>query len=243
MKGKTVVATGATSGVGEAGRARAGAHGRADRVRGARRKARRGDARQARKRRAAARPRRASRRSLQHGRDASRRAPDRRERAARRRSRQQRRRHVRRPAGDGGGSRADLRPQSHGLFPADRGARASGSPPRRPRASSRPPRRRIRAPSSTFPTCRARRATAAGAPTAARSSPTSCSRARLARRLAGAGVTANCFHPGFVASRFGSESGGWTSRLIPLRADVRDHARRRAPTRSSISPRRPRSRT
>jgi NAD(P)-dependent dehydrogenase (short-subunit alcohol dehydrogenase family) len=37
-----------------------------------------------------------------------------------------------------------------------------------------------------------------------------------ARRLAGVGVTANCFHPGFVASRFGSASGGWTSRLIPL---------------------------
>ena len=38
----------------------------------------------------------------------------------------------------------------------------------------------------------------------------------LARRLAGTGVTANCLHPGFVATRFGDESGGWTSRLIPL---------------------------
>ncbi len=37
-----------------------------------------------------------------------------------------------------------------------------------------------------------------------------------ARRLKDAGVTANCFHPGFVASRFGSASGGWTSRLMPL---------------------------
>jgi NAD(P)-dependent dehydrogenase (short-subunit alcohol dehydrogenase family) len=37
-----------------------------------------------------------------------------------------------------------------------------------------------------------------------------------ARRFAGVGVTVNCFHPGFVASRFGSASGGWTSRLIPL---------------------------
>jgi NAD(P)-dependent dehydrogenase (short-subunit alcohol dehydrogenase family) len=37
-----------------------------------------------------------------------------------------------------------------------------------------------------------------------------------ARRLKDAGVTANCFHPGFVASRFGSESGGLTSRLMPL---------------------------
>ncbi len=30
----------------------------------------------------------------------------------------------------------------------------------------------------------------------------------LARRLAGSGVTANCLHPGFVATRFGDDSGG-----------------------------------
>ena len=30
----------------------------------------------------------------------------------------------------------------------------------------------------------------------------------LARRLQGSGVTANCFHPGFVATRFGDQSGG-----------------------------------
>jgi NAD(P)-dependent dehydrogenase (short-subunit alcohol dehydrogenase family) len=30
----------------------------------------------------------------------------------------------------------------------------------------------------------------------------------LARRLEGSGVTANCLHPGFVATRFGDESGG-----------------------------------
>lgn len=30
----------------------------------------------------------------------------------------------------------------------------------------------------------------------------------LARRIAGTGVTANCLHPGFVATRFGDESGG-----------------------------------
>jgi NAD(P)-dependent dehydrogenase (short-subunit alcohol dehydrogenase family) len=38
----------------------------------------------------------------------------------------------------------------------------------------------------------------------------------LARRQAGTGVVANCLHPGFVASRFGDESGGWTGRLIPF---------------------------
>jgi NAD(P)-dependent dehydrogenase (short-subunit alcohol dehydrogenase family) len=38
----------------------------------------------------------------------------------------------------------------------------------------------------------------------------------LARRLAGAEVTANCLHPGVVATRFGSSSGGWASLAIPL---------------------------
>jgi len=38
----------------------------------------------------------------------------------------------------------------------------------------------------------------------------------LARRLGGTGVTANCLHPGVVATRFASESGGWFSRLIGL---------------------------
>ena len=38
----------------------------------------------------------------------------------------------------------------------------------------------------------------------------------LARRFAGAGVTANCFHPGFVATRFGDRSGWWSGPLIRL---------------------------
>jgi NAD(P)-dependent dehydrogenase (short-subunit alcohol dehydrogenase family) len=33
----------------------------------------------------------------------------------------------------------------------------------------------------------------------------------LARRLTGTGVTANCFHPGFVATRFGDRAGGLMS--------------------------------
>jgi NAD(P)-dependent dehydrogenase (short-subunit alcohol dehydrogenase family) len=33
----------------------------------------------------------------------------------------------------------------------------------------------------------------------------------LARRLQGTGVTANCLHPGFVATRFGDQSGGFMS--------------------------------
>jgi NAD(P)-dependent dehydrogenase (short-subunit alcohol dehydrogenase family) len=38
----------------------------------------------------------------------------------------------------------------------------------------------------------------------------------LARRLEGTGVTANCFHPGFVATRFGDQAGGPISRIIRL---------------------------
>ena len=38
----------------------------------------------------------------------------------------------------------------------------------------------------------------------------------LARRLHGTGVTANCLHPGFVASRFGDQSGGPIAHLIWL---------------------------
>jgi NAD(P)-dependent dehydrogenase (short-subunit alcohol dehydrogenase family) len=38
----------------------------------------------------------------------------------------------------------------------------------------------------------------------------------LAKRLAGTGVTANCLHPGVVASRFADEAGGWLARLFPF---------------------------
>lgn len=44
----------------------------------------------------------------------------------------------------------------------------------------------------------------------------------LARRLQGTGVTANCFHPGFVATRVGDDSGGligrfaWLAKLFAL---------------------------
>jgi len=38
----------------------------------------------------------------------------------------------------------------------------------------------------------------------------------LARRWAGTGVTVNCFHPGFVDTRFGSGSGGLFSHLIGI---------------------------
>jgi NAD(P)-dependent dehydrogenase (short-subunit alcohol dehydrogenase family) len=38
----------------------------------------------------------------------------------------------------------------------------------------------------------------------------------LARRLAGTGVTANCLHPGAVATRFGESSGGWVGGLLPV---------------------------
>jgi NAD(P)-dependent dehydrogenase (short-subunit alcohol dehydrogenase family) len=36
----------------------------------------------------------------------------------------------------------------------------------------------------------------------------------LARRWAGTGITANCLHPGFVATRFGDASGGFLSSVV-----------------------------
>jgi NAD(P)-dependent dehydrogenase (short-subunit alcohol dehydrogenase family) len=38
----------------------------------------------------------------------------------------------------------------------------------------------------------------------------------LARRWGGQGVTANCLHPGFVATRFGDASGGFLSRVVRI---------------------------
>jgi NAD(P)-dependent dehydrogenase (short-subunit alcohol dehydrogenase family) len=38
----------------------------------------------------------------------------------------------------------------------------------------------------------------------------------LARRLQGERVTANCLHPGVVASRFADEAGGWITRAIGM---------------------------
>ena len=38
----------------------------------------------------------------------------------------------------------------------------------------------------------------------------------IARRLAGSGITANCFHPGFVASRFGDNNAGPTRTAFTL---------------------------
>ena len=40
--------------------------------------------------------------------------------------------------------------------------------------------------------------------------------ADLARRLEGTGVTANCFHPGLVATGFGQNNGGWTAAAFGL---------------------------
>jgi NAD(P)-dependent dehydrogenase (short-subunit alcohol dehydrogenase family) len=38
----------------------------------------------------------------------------------------------------------------------------------------------------------------------------------LDRHLRGTGVTANCLHPGFVATRFGDQSGAFMSRVVWL---------------------------
>src|SRR5580693_6861762 len=51
---------------------------------------------------------------------------------------------------------------------------------------------------------------------AARNFATFSSRANSPRRLRGTAVTANCLHPGFVATRFGDQSGGVISRFVGL---------------------------
>jgi NAD(P)-dependent dehydrogenase (short-subunit alcohol dehydrogenase family) len=50
----------------------------------------------------------------------------------------------------------------------------------------------------------------------AQSSATSYLPVKFARSLQGTGVTANCLHPGFVATRFVDESGGLISRMAWL---------------------------
>jgi NAD(P)-dependent dehydrogenase (short-subunit alcohol dehydrogenase family) len=47
----------------------------------------------------------------------------------------------------------------------------------------------------------------------------------LARRLLGTGATANCLHPGFVATRIGDESGGSISRFALESDQSRDGTR------------------
>lgn len=42
----------------------------------------------------------------------------------------------------------------------------------------------------------------------------------LARRLAASETTANCFHPGFVATRFGAQSGGLVEKLVGVAKNV-----------------------
>jgi NAD(P)-dependent dehydrogenase (short-subunit alcohol dehydrogenase family) len=60
----------------------------------------------------------------------------------------------------------------------------------------------------------------------------------LARRLHGTGVTVNCLHPGFVATRFADESGSLVSRLAWL-AKFSQYPPPKALKRSSISRPRP----
>ncbi|HEX4179836.1 MAG TPA: SDR family oxidoreductase [Caulobacteraceae bacterium] len=52
----------------------------------------------------------------------------------------------------------------------------------------------------------------------------------LARRFESAGVTANCLHPGFVATRFGDGSGGFLQALMPLAKTVAISPRKGADT-------------
>ena len=88
--------------------------------------------------------------------------------------------------------------------------------PRRRRASSRPPRRRIAGAKLDFDDLQCARGYSGMAAYSRSKLANILFTRELARRLAGTGVTANCLHPGFVASRFGDEAGGWTARLFPF---------------------------
>ena len=220
MKGKTVVATGATSGIGEVAAlalARMGA-----RIVFVARDDRRAETALSRLEAQAPRlrPSRAPRRSLAHGGDAARGRGDRQKRASHRRAHQQRRRPVRRAAGDVRGSRTDLRAQPHGLFRVDGGARRSlaASAPARIVSTSSMAHQGVSLDFSDLQCARGYN----GWKAYGRSKLANILFTReLARRLAGRGVTANCLHPGFVATRFGDASGGWTSRLMPLMRTLR----------------------
>ena len=114
------------------------------------------------------------------------------------------------------GLELNLRAQPHGLFHADRRACASGWSARPRRASSRPPRRRITARRSISTTCNARSGYSAWKAYNRSKLANILFTRELAKRLAGTGVTANCLHPGVVASRFGDQLGGLTGWLFPL---------------------------
>ena len=62
----------------------------------------------------------------------------------------------------------------------------------------------------------------------------------LARRSAGTGITANCLHPGFVATRFGDQSGGLLSYGVRASQKLSPSHPRRERIPSSTSPPRPR---
>ena len=132
-----------------------------------------------------------------------------------------------------------VRAQSHGVFRADRSLARKARRIRAARIISTASGAHMGA-SSTSTICSSRNHSRAGRPIRARNSATSCSR-ELARRLEGTGVTANCLHPGFVASRFGDEAGGLVGRFAGLAKlfAISPGARR---IRSSGSPLRRRSR-
>ena len=114
------------------------------------------------------------------------------------------------------GLEIDLRAQPHGLFRADAGAarearRLGAGAHRLDRLGARTP-----APSSISTICNAPMEYS-GWKAYRRSKLCNILFTReLARRLAGTGVAANCLHPGFVASRFGDEAGGLDRPAVSL---------------------------
>ena len=190
MNGKTVVITGATSGIGEVAADRLAAKG-ARIVFIARDRARRRNA-QALKPSRPASARGLLRRSVAPLRNEAGGGGDRGRRAADRRADQQCRRRLQEARDHPGRAREDLCAQSHVLFRRQRTCCGSGWA--RARASCRPPRRRHRGAQLDFDDLQSEKRYA-GFAVYGRSKLCNILFTReLARRLAGTGVTANCLH-------------------------------------------------
>ena len=213
MQGKTVVITGATSGIGEVAAVELAPSGRADRFRRAQSFAPRYDA--------GGGCRSVNDKVQAHGvisADLSRLSEmkrvggrDRRRRAQDRRAHQQCRRSVHQTRGrTSGRSGDDLRHQPSGIFRGDQSAARESQGHAGLRASSGTSSDAHKSGKLNFDDLQSEKSYVGFRVYCDGKLENILFTRELARRIAGTGVTANCLHPGFVASSFGDNNGGWT---------------------------------